>query len=123
MSYGYHRTEPDWDDLRRKANENLRRIAAGEYKVEPKEKKTELQRASAEEIQSGFIVLEARRLRKELHRLLQRDPLEGEELGWAEELQSQLDDYDAVLEPHSRRELTRFVRLWNKSRKQRYKMP
>lgn len=119
----YCRPEPDWAELRRKANQNLLDIAAGKYRKEPKEpKQTELQRASADEIQSGFIVLEARRIRKELHRLLQREKLEGAELEYAEDLQMQLDDYDAVLEPHSDRELKRFVRLWNKSRKARYKL-
>jgi hypothetical protein len=110
-------------ELIHKINQNLKDIAAGKFRREPKEeKKSELERASAEEIQSGFIVLEARRIRKELHRLLMRKELKDELLEYAEDLQSQLDDYDAVLEPHSRSEQSRFVRLWNKSRKVKYRL-
>lgn len=127
MSYGYNRDDAYWAEMRRKANENLKKIGDGVYRREAdakrKVKGNELSRADPAEIQSGFIVLEARRIRKELHSLLIRDDLEGPELEYAEELQSQMDDYDAVLEPHSERELRRFVRLWNKSQKQRYKLP
>lgn len=110
-------------EIYRRINENLKNIAEGKYRKEPKgKKKPELERADADEIASGFIVLEARRIRKELHKLLLRDTLEGADLEYAEDLQSQLDEYDAVLEPYSRSQLTRFVRLWNKSRKARYKL-
>lgn len=117
------RDDAYWADLRRKANENLLRIGRGEYRKEPREpKKSELERATADEIQSGFIVLEARRLRKELNSLLLRSELKEPELGYAEELQCQLDDYDAALETYCDHELRRFVRLWNKSRKAKYSM-
>ena len=123
MSYDYfenrHRPMKDeayWAELRRKANDNLANPLRTK-KPEAKERKPELQSASADEIQSGFIVLESRRVRKELNRLLRKKDLKGPELEYAEELQSLMDDYDATLEPYNRRELTRFVRLWNKSQK------
>lgn len=116
----------DWAALRKAANENLGRIRSGVYRREreakQRDKRSELERATADEIQSGFIVLEARRIRKELHGLLLRESLEGAELEYAEDLQDQLDDYDAVLEPHSKEELRRYVRLWNKSRKAKYRL-
>ena len=110
----------------RRVNENLKKIGAGVYRREAdakrKDKRSELERATAEEIQRGFIVLERRRLRKELHPLLIREDLEGAELEYAENLQDQVDEYDAELELYSETELKRFVRLWNKSRKVRYKL-
>lgn len=110
----------------RRVNENLKKIDAGVYRRErearQKDKRSELERATAAEIQRGFIVLERRRLRKELHPMLIREDLQEPELGYAEELQCQLDDYDAELEPYTDAELKRFVRLWNKSRKVRYKL-
>ncbi len=123
MSYGYltsRMSDEEEAALRRRINENLVAIRSGKYRKEPKEKLTELQRASAEEIQSGFIVLERRRLRKELHRILVRPMPTPQHVEYAEDLQDQVDDYDAVLEPYSDRELKRFVRLWNKSRKAKY---
>ena len=123
MSYDYFenryrpmKDEAYWAELRRKANDNLANPSRTK-KPEVKERKPELQSASADEIQSGFIVLEARRIRKELNRLLINKDLKGPELEYAEQLQSQVDDYDAVLEPYNRTQLTRFVRLWNKSQK------
>lgn len=111
-----------WADLRRKANANLNDVFAGKFRKEPKPKKlTELEQASAYEISLGFIVLERRSLHKQLHRLLAKK-MSQEELGWAEELQSQLDEYDAVLERYDRDGLKRLVRLWNKSRKAKYSM-
>lgn len=108
--------------LRRRAQENMQFLyeQRGKLKPDKEPKLTELERATADEIQRGFIVLEARRLRRELHPLLIREDLDPTELEYAEDLQDQLDDYDAELEPYSSNELKRFVRLWNKSRKAKY---
>lgn len=118
---------PEQDrELRRRINQNLMDIASGKFRREReakrKEKLTELEKATADEIQRGFIVLERRRLRKELHPLLIKEDLKEPELGYAEELQCQLDDYDAELEPYNDAECKRFVRLWNKSRKAKYRL-
>lgn len=122
--FGNRRVSESERDYIRRINENLKKIEAGVYRREreakKKDKRPELERATAEEIQRGFTVLEARRLREELHPLLIRDDLDPAELEYAEDLQMQLDDYDADLEPYSEQELKRFVRLWNKSRKARY---
>ncbi len=127
-AFGYNSTEKqEWErEMRRRINENLKNIYSGKYRREAdakrQEKRSELERATADEIQRGFIVLERRRLRKELHPLLIREDLEGTELEYAENLQDQVDEYDAELELYSEAEPKRFVRLWNKSRKVRYKI-
>jgi hypothetical protein len=122
-AFGYNETDKMLE-LRKRANENLGKIRSGVYRREreakQKDKRSELEKATAEEIQRGFIVLEARRLRKELHPLLIRKDLDPAELEYAENLQDQLDDYDAELEPFNETERRRFVRLWNKSRKAKY---
>jgi hypothetical protein len=114
-------------ELYRRANENLKKVGDGVYRRQASEKreakKTELEQAFAWEIQLGHDVLERRALNKELNRLLtmKRD-MTSEEQGAAEELQSMIDRYDEQLTDYGRDEQSRFVRLWNKSRKARYKL-
>lgn len=122
-AFGYNETDK-MRELRQRASANLTQLYRNRDKLKPDKpkKQTELERSSADEIQRGFIVLESRRLRKELGKLLCREKLEGPELEYAEDLQDQLDDYDAELEPYNRDELRRFVRLWNKSRKVKYRL-
>lgn len=127
-AFGYNTTEKQEQEreLRRRINENLKKVYSGHYRREAdakrKEKLTELEKATAHEIQLGHDVLERRALSKILNRLLRKAEMTPEELGAAEEYQSLVDQYDAALEGYTRSELQRFVRLWNKSRKVRYKL-
>lgn len=110
-------------ELRRRINENLKNIYSGKYRREreakAKEKGNELSKAFPWEIQLGYVVLERRQFSRRFNQLIRRKEISEEEFL---ELQCQLDDYDAELEGYTDTELKRFVRLWNKSRKVRYKI-
>jgi hypothetical protein len=116
-----HRTEEYWLELRRKANQNLKDLAAGKYRKDPKDKeKTELERAQAWEIGLGDMVLEMRQLTKielRLSRKAERGKLSSEEHGYWEEIDARLDTLREELKDYTGDELRRFVRLWNKSLK------
>ena len=118
-------SEAEREQIRR-VNENLKKIEAGVYRREAdakrKDKCSELERATADEIQRGFIVLERRQFSKRFNQLMRRKELSEEEFLEAEELQGMIDKHDQELDGYGRDELTRFVRLWNKSRKARYKL-
>lgn len=128
-AFGYNVTDKQEQELelRRRINENLKNIYSGKYRREAtakrERKKTELELATALDIQLGHDVLERRELNKELNRLLSmKREMTPEEHGAAEELQSMIDRLDYGLSGYRRDEQARFVRLWNKSRKQRYKL-
>jgi hypothetical protein len=130
MSYSYGRprmTQEEEMELRRRINANLTKIADGTYRREReakvKEKRTELEKAFPWEIQLGHDVLERREYSKLLNRLFRKKKMTQEEFGWAEEYQSWIDKYDESLDGYTQAELSRFVRLWNKSQKVRYKLP
>lgn len=114
-------------ELRRRINENLMKIRSGVYRREAEKnrkpkKQSELERASPLEIQLGHDVLERRELNAELNRLLMKPELTSEEHGAAEELQHMIDQLDYGLSGYTELERRRFVRLWNKSRKQKYRI-
>lgn len=129
-AFGYNMTDKQREErereLRRKINENLKKVYSGHYRREAeakrKEKLTELEKATAHEIELGHDVLERREYSKILNRLLRKQNMTDEELGAAEEYQSLVDRYDAALSGYTEPELRRFVRLWNKSRKVKYKL-
>lgn len=127
-AFGYNTTEKQERDreMRRRINENLKNIYSGKYRREASEKreakKTELERASADDIERGSMVIERRELDKRLKRLLLKSSLTPEENGEAEELQYRVDQIDDELGAFTRQELSRFVRVWNKSRKVKYKL-
>jgi len=128
-AFGYNTTEKQEREreLRRRINENLKNIYSGKYKREATEKrerkKTELEKATALEIQLGHDVLERRELNKELNRLLSmKREMTSEEHGAAEELQHMIDKLDYGLSGYTELERRRFVRLWNKSRKVKYRI-
>lgn len=127
-AFGYNTTEKQERDreMRRRINENLKNIYSGKYRREASEKreakKTELERASADDIERGSMVIERRELDKRLKRLLLKSSLTPEENGEAEELQYRVDLIDDELGAFTRQELSRFVRVWNKSRKVKYKL-
>ena len=127
-AFGYNTTEKQEREreLRRRINDNLKNIYSGKYRREASEKrerkKTELERATADDIERGSMVLERRALDKRLKRLLLKAELTPEEVGEAEELQYRVDQIDEDLAPFTRQEQSRFVRVWNKSRKARYKL-
>lgn len=129
-SFGYNKTDEQRKqeelELRRRINQNLMNIRSGKYRREAdakaKEKRTELQKAFAWEIQLGHDVLERKELSKHLNRLLRRKNMTEEELGAAEEYQAMIDRYNESLEGYTEPELRRFVRLWNKSQRQKYKL-
>lgn len=113
-------------ELRRRANENLTKVRAGVYRreasVKREEKKTELERAEPWEIQLGHDILERRALHKIFYRLCTKKNMTPEEHGAAEEYQALIDRYDEALEGYTDAECRRFVRLWNKSRKVKYRV-
>jgi Mg2+ and Co2+ transporter CorA len=113
-------------ELRRRINENLTKVYSGVYRREAdakrKEKLTELEKATPHEIQMGHDVLERRQLDKRLKRLLLKRSLTPEETEYAEDLQMRVDQMDEDLRHYNRTELSRFVRVWNKSRKVRYRL-
>jgi hypothetical protein len=123
MSYNRLFDQPEryspeyWAELRRKANKNLNDIAAGKFKKEPKTKRRELDGASADEIERGHMVLQRRMYNKLLRRILLRANPSEEQLAAAEEYQAMVDKFDEELASYTRPQLTRFVRLWNKSQK------
>jgi hypothetical protein len=112
--------------LRKRINQNLIDIASGKFRREAdakrKEKLTELEKATPHEIQMGHDVLERRQLDKRLKRLLLKRSLTPEETEYAEDLQMRVDQIDEDLRHYNRTELSRFVRVWNKSRKVRYRL-
>lgn len=111
-------------DLRRRINENLMNIASGKYRREAearrKEKLTELEKASAEDIERGQMVLEFRELRKIENRYARKQNLTDDDRAHWEEIDARLDTLREELDGYDRSELSRFVRVWNKSRKVRY---
>jgi hypothetical protein len=111
-------------ELRQRINENLKKVYSGVYRREAdakrKEKLTELEKATPHEIQMGHDVLERRQLTKQLNRLLMKRELTPEQTEWAEDLQMRVDQINEDLRHYNRSELSRFVRVWNKSRKVRY---
>jgi hypothetical protein len=112
--------------LRRRINENLTNIRSGKYRRErdarAKEKRTELEKAFAWEIQLGAVVLEYRELLKLENRYARKKTLTDEDRGHWEEIDARLDTLREELKDYGRDELTRFVRLYNKSMKVRYKL-
>ena len=112
---------PHLQELRRRVSENMRRIAAGEYRREPKpKKKRELETAEAWEIQLGDVVLEYRTLLKlelKLARKDSRGKLDKDERAYWEEVDARLDTLREELKDYTKEELTRFVRLYRKSLK------
>lgn len=122
--YGRRMTDEELMELRRKASANLTQIYQGRGKLKPDRegKKSELQKASAWEIQLGYDVLQRREFSKRFNQLMRRKKLDREGELEAEELQGMIDTLDARLDDYNRAELSRFVRLWNKSQKQRYKL-
>jgi hypothetical protein len=125
MSWGQPvRDKAYWDELRRRANKNLSDPRRTVRSHAVKDRRSELERATALEIQLGHDVLERRELNKYLNRLLlkREDEMTSEEHGAAEELQHLIDQYDYGLSGYTDAERRRFVRLWNKSQKQRYKL-
>jgi hypothetical protein len=127
-AFGYNTTEKQEREreLRRRINDNLKNIYSGKYRREAdarrKDRRTELEKATANEIAMGNMVLERRELSKRLNRLLLKQDLEGAELEYAEDLQDRVDQLDEELSGYTQDELRRFVRLWNKSRKAKYKL-
>lgn len=127
-AFGYNTTDKQEREreLRRRINENLKNIYSGKYRREAdakrKDKRTELEKATANEIAMGNMVLERRDLDKKLKRLLLKQDLEGAELEYAEDLQMRVDQLDEELSGYTQDELRRFVRLWNKSRKAKYRL-
>jgi hypothetical protein len=127
-AFGYNTTEKQEREreLRRRINENLKNIYSGKYRREAdakrKDKRTELEKATANEIAMGNMVLERRDLDKKLKRLLLKQDLKGAELEYAEDLQMRVDQLDEELSGYTQDELRRFVRLWNKSRKAKYRL-
>lgn len=113
-------------DLRRRINENLKNIASGKYRREAeakrKEKLTELEKASADDITRGQMVLEFRELRKIEDRYARKQNLTDDDRAHWEEVDARLDTLREELDGYTRDELSRFVRLWNKSRKVGYKL-
>jgi hypothetical protein len=114
-------------ELRRRANENLKKVYSGVYRREAtakrERKRTELELATALDIYLGHDVIQRRELNKELNRLLtMKREMTPEEQGAAEEMQMMIDRLDYGLSGYSRSDRSRFVRLWNKSRKQRYRL-
>lgn len=108
------RDEQYWLNLRKKANENLQRIARGEYKRQPaKEKKSK--ETTAEEIQSGHMVLEFRELLKIEARYARKKKLTPEDHAAWEEVDARLETLRGALQAHSKQELSRFVRAYNRS--------
>lgn len=118
-------TEAERETIRR-INENLGKISSGVYRREreakAKEKGNELSKAFSWEILLGAIVLEFRELRKIENRYARRKELTADEAAHWEEIDARLDTLRHELRDYGRDELTRFVRLWNKSQKQRYKL-
>jgi hypothetical protein len=112
--------------LRQRINENLKNIAAGVYRREANEKrqakKTELERASADDIERGQMVLEFRELRKIEDRYARKQNLTDDDRAHWEEVDARLDTLREELDGFSRCDLSRFVRVWNKSRKVRYRL-
>lgn len=110
---------PHLQELRRRVSENLRRLAAGEYRKEPKpKKKRELESAEAWEIEAGDMVLEFRTLTKielKLARKAEKGKLDKDERGYWEEVDARLDTLREELKDFTNKELTRFVRLYRKS--------
>ena len=127
-AFGYNVTDKQEREreLRRRINQNLMDIRSGKFRREAnakrKEKLTELEKATPLEVQLGHDVLERRQLNKVLNRLLSKAEMTPEEVGAAEEYQMLIERYDYGLSGYTRQELTRFVRLWNKSRKVRYQL-
>lgn len=127
-AFGYNETEKAEQEreLRRRINENLMNIRSGKYRREADEKRkaklSELEQATADDIARGEMVLEFRQLRKEENRLANRKNLTDDDRAYWEELDARLDTLRDELQDYTREELSRFVRLWNKSRKARYKL-
>lgn len=113
------RHEEEMRRLRRAANANLANLMANRDKMkpEPKRKQKELDTATADEIERGHMVIERRMYNKLLGRILRKANMTDEELGAAEEYQAMVDKIDQELAGYRRPQLTRFVRLWNKSQK------
>jgi lipopolysaccharide export LptBFGC system permease protein LptF len=113
-------------ELRRRANENLKKVYSGVYRREAdakrKAKLTELEKASAEDIERGQMVLEFRELRKIENRYARKQNLTDDDQAHWEEVDARLDTLREELGGFTRTELSRFVRVWNKSRKVRYKL-
>lgn len=123
-----HRQMSDQErELRRRINENLTKIANGTYRREReakiKAKGNELSKAFAWEIQLGYDALQRREFSRRFNQLMRRKQLDRESELETEELQGMIDTLDERLRDYGRDELSRFVRLWNKSQKQRYKLP
>jgi lipopolysaccharide export LptBFGC system permease protein LptF len=127
-AFGYNTTDKQEQEreLRRRINENLKNIYSGKYRREAdakrKEKLTELEKASADEIERGAMVIEFRELRKLENRYARKKNLTDDDRGHWEEIDARLDTLRDELDGYTRDELSRFVRLWNKSRKVRYKL-
>jgi lipopolysaccharide export LptBFGC system permease protein LptF len=113
-------------ELYRRINENLKRISSGVYRREADEKRkkklTELEKASPEDLIRGQMVLEFRELRKIENRYAAKKVLTEEDRGHWEEIDARLDTLREELDGYTRDELSRFVRVWNKSRKVRYQL-
>lgn len=133
MSYNYGRydkyeTQAEKDErlmeMRRRASANLTKIARGDYKREADAKralKTRKRIPSADEIESGHMVLELRELMKlerRISKAADRDFKNSEyNHGMWEEVDHRIETLQEALKAHSRAELTRFVRAYNKSLK------
>jgi hypothetical protein len=127
-AFGYNETDKQRAereaDLRRRINENLKNIYSGKYRREADEKRkqklTELEQATAEDIERGHMVIEFRELRKLENRYARKKNLTDDDRAHWEEVDARLDTLRDELDGYTRDELSRFVRIWNKSRKVRY---
>jgi hypothetical protein len=113
-------------ELYRRANENLKKIGDGVYRrqatAKREAKKTELEQASADDIERGQMVLEFRELRKVEDGYARKQKLTDDDHAHWEEVDARLDTLREELDGFTRAELSRFVRVWNKSRKVRYRL-
>lgn len=113
-------------ELRRRINDNLTKVYSGVYRREAdakrKQKLTELEQASADDIARGQMVLEFRELRKIEDRYARKQKLSDDDRAHWEEVDARLDTLREELDGYTRDELSRFVRVWNKSRKVRYRL-
>lgn len=130
-AFGYNTTDKEAAaererELRRRINQNLVNISNGVYRREAEAKreakKTELATASADDIERGSMVAELRELSKIENRYARRKNLSADDHAHWEEVDARLDTLRSELDGYTRQELSRFVRLWNKSQKQRYRI-
>lgn len=112
-----------WAELRRKANANLADPHRTVKSSAAKDRRTELEKALPYEIELGHMILEERELRKlELRYARREDKLSADERAAWEEVDARLDTLREELKGTGQDERRRCVRLWNKSRKARYKL-